>query len=375
MKKTILLFSALYLALSNAFALRVTIQNNSAIPRKNETVEINWNTIQQKLKLKPDETVVVTDASGREIPSQQLFEGKSSCQKLIFQVSVAPSSTIGFNINKGKPQSYPVKTFGRHVPERKDDYAWENDRVAFRIYGPALIKTDGPSNGIDVWCKRTEELIIDRRYAKELSGKGSYHTDWGDGLDFYKVGRTLGAGAMAPYSTDSLWLAQNWLTQETLDKGPVRTTFRLTYAPFNVNGQMISETRTISLDAGSQLNRIIEEYTPCQLPMNVAAGIVTRTGKDSVVADASKGYAIYIEPANTKDGQLCLAIVYAQPWKKVEQKHNHLLAVAEYKPNQKLTYYAGNGWSKWGFPSPPDWVEYIKTFSAQIRKPLKISIR
>ncbi len=375
MKKTALLFSFAYLAFTNVFAFRITVQNNSQIPRKNESIEISWATVQQKLKLKTGESIVVTDASGREIPSQQLFEGQKSCQKLLFQASVNPLSSTTFNINKGKPQSYTVKTFGRHVPERKDDYAWENDRVAFRIYGPALIKTDGPSNGIDVWCKRTEELIIDRRYQKELTGKGSYHTDWGDGLDFYKVGRTLGAGAMAPYLLDSLWLAQNWVTQETLDNGPIRTTFRLTYAPFSVNGQMVSETRTISLDAGAQLNRITEEFTQCQSPMKVAAGIVMRTGKDSLVTDAAKGYAIYIEPANAKDGQLCLAIVSAQPWKKTECKHGHLLAITEYKPNSKQTYYAGNGWSKWGFSTPTEWVNYIKSFSDQIRKPLKVTIK
>lgn len=28
--------------------------------------------------------------------------------------------------------------FCRQVPERMDDFAWENDRGAFRMYGPAL---------------------------------------------------------------------------------------------------------------------------------------------------------------------------------------------------------------------------------------------
>ncbi len=31
-------------------------------------------------------------------------------------------------------------TFCRFVPERSDDFAWENDNVAFRVYGPALAK-------------------------------------------------------------------------------------------------------------------------------------------------------------------------------------------------------------------------------------------
>ena len=30
-----------------------------------------------------------------------------------------------------------------YVPERKDDFAWENDKIAFRAYGKALRKTKG----------------------------------------------------------------------------------------------------------------------------------------------------------------------------------------------------------------------------------------
>ena len=29
-------------------------------------------------------------------------------------------------------------TYARFVPEREDDFAWENDLVAFRAYGPAM---------------------------------------------------------------------------------------------------------------------------------------------------------------------------------------------------------------------------------------------
>ena len=71
--------------------------------------------------------------------------------------------------------------------------------MAFRIYGQALVPIDGPSNGIDLWYKRTSDLIIDKWYANDLAGIASYHNDNGEGLDDYKVGRTLGAGAMAPY--------------------------------------------------------------------------------------------------------------------------------------------------------------------------------
>ncbi len=43
----------------------------------------------------------------------------------------------------------------RFVPERMDDFAFENDKVAFRVYGPAL-KNSQENNGTDCWLKRVD---------------------------------------------------------------------------------------------------------------------------------------------------------------------------------------------------------------------------
>lgn len=366
-----LLFTSLF-----AFALKVEITNPSNQKRTNEVVEVKWSSIADKLKLKTTDKLIVKDAVGSEIPSQIIYEGNETPQAVIFQIHVGANKTTFVNIIKGEPQTYPVRTFGRYVPERMDDYAWENDRVAFRMYGPALIKTDGPNNGIDIWCKRSEDLIVNKRYAKELTGKGSYHTDWGDGLDCYKVGRTLGAGAMAPFVDDSLWLAYNYVTQKTLDNGPLRTTFRLTYAPFQVKGNSaVTEIRTISLDAGAQLNKITEEYFGLTTPIPVVAGIVKRAAKDSVELNAKAGYAIYFEPRSAQDGEIDLAVIRPEGWEKAFVAKGHVLAQAQYTPNTKFTYYAGNGWSKWGFPTRQKWSEYIANLAARLQQPLIVTVK
>ncbi len=187
----------------------------------------------------------MTDSKGTEIPSQLIYDGQSDPQSLIFQADVKANGSSAYSITRGTPADYEAKAYGRFVPERMDDYAWENDRIAFRIYGPALIAKDGPSNGLDVWIKRTGKMVIDRWYADYLAGKNTYHDDNGEGCDCYKVGRTLGAGAMAPFIDDSLWLAINFETWQTLDNGPLRTSFRLTYPPFMADDVMVTETRTI----------------------------------------------------------------------------------------------------------------------------------
>jgi hypothetical protein len=66
-----------------------------------------------------------------------------------------------------------VMAFGRFVPEREDDFAWENDKVAFRIYGPSS-GGKGPVSGVDPWFKKVDYSIIDKWYAGFLEGI-SYH--------------------------------------------------------------------------------------------------------------------------------------------------------------------------------------------------------
>lgn len=41
---------------------------------------------------------------------------------------------------EGTPSQNESKVYGRFVPERYDDFAWENDKIAFRMYGKSLEK-------------------------------------------------------------------------------------------------------------------------------------------------------------------------------------------------------------------------------------------
>ncbi len=375
MKKLSFLFILALLAVISPLNAEIIVSNPSSLPRTNETIELKWAVVQSQTKLKDGQQVIVLDAAGKEIPSQVVFEGKKTPQKLIFQVILAPKKSTKFTLKTGTPQAYPQKAYGRFVQERKDDYAWENDRVAFRAYGPALVKVDGPSNGFDFWCKRAEKMVINERYKNDIAGTASYHEDHGDGLDCYKVGRTLGAGAMAPYTNNTLWLASNFVKQETLDNGPLRTTVRLTYAAFNVNGDStITEARIISLDAGSQLNKITEIYGNVKAVMPVVAGIVKRDGADSVAYNAQKGYAAYMEPA-TKDGIIYMALVLPRAWKSVKAEKGHILAETVYTPKTKLVYFSGAGWNKWGFPTRKSWVKYVQDFAQKLREPLNIIVK
>jgi hypothetical protein len=122
-----------------------------------------------------------------------------------------------------KNDSKRAKVFARHVPERADDFAWENDLVAFRAYGPAL-RTSTENAGIDVWSKRVPYPIINNWYDLQSRKLKSYHEDHGEGLDNYHVGASLGAGGSAIYLDGKLQLLETyarWSIQSITEKSVI----------------------------------------------------------------------------------------------------------------------------------------------------------
>lgn len=379
MKNIILgLFSVVFLAsCSSNKEIQITIENPSTFDRLTEVIEIPIDSIKDKVTLKDSAVYVVKNSAGEVIPSQVTYD-----RKLIFQPEVKANESKTFVISTDTARTYPAKTFGRLITERKDDFAWENDRVAFRIYAQALIATDGPSNGLDIWYKRTNDLVIDKWYEADLAGKASYHNDNGEGLDDYKVGRTLGAGAMAPYVNGKLWLNDNFISDEILDNGPLRTTVKLSYNDVDVDGRKVSESRTFSIDAGSQLTKVVQAYGVNE-PMQVAAGIIKRENGDSVIAAVDKGYIIYAEPKTNKAEGVYLSLLLPEgisesvvdTYEIGKNKYSHVLAVTTQQPKKPVTYYTGYGWAKFGFPTVGDFEKYILNFSDGLKQPLVIKYK
>ena len=268
MKNTILGFAAVLMA-SCTPALKVDVANTTQLERDDETVEIAWSEVAALEGVTPENVVVLND-DGEQIPSQVLFRGTAEPQALIFQTDADPMETKRFKIVTGVRENY-------------DDYAWENNKVAYRLYGPALETSPEKliTPGIDVWVKCTDKLVIDEWYAR-----GKYHHNFGDGMDCYKVGVTLGSGASLPFVDGKFWMMDhNYATARTLDNGPIRTTVELTYAPFNVDGTPVSLTKTISLDANQRFNRMDNVYEGDFAEMPIAAGFVRHDVKRLMTGD------------------------------------------------------------------------------------------
>lgn len=408
MKKVIYLFiAAITTSCSSSKIANITVTNTSTFDREKEIVEVPMTSLSKKRALTDKAYVVVLDSKGKEIPCQITYD-----RKIIFPVNVKANSDRKYTIKTGIPQKVATTTCGKKYPERVDDVAWENDRIAFRTYGPALQATGEQAFGYDIWAKRSQVPVVEARYkmeldattlaqieelkktnsnaAKELRESTSYHVDHGNGLDFYKVGPTLGAGTSAFYVDNTLIYPYCYKTEEILDNGPLRFTVKLIYNPLTVKEESsVIETRIISLDEGSQLNKAEISFTNIKETLPLATGIVLHQGSDDYKMSAQKGYIAYADPKDAASGQIYVGAVFpdkvnetklvpftGQESTKIKGGANgHILAISDYKPNTTFTYYFGAGWSKWGFKTPNDWYNYIELYSQKVKKPLTIIVK
>ncbi|MBO4431324.1 MAG: DUF4861 domain-containing protein [Bacteroidaceae bacterium] len=411
MKKTFVLILVFLLVATMHAADRLTITvSNPISSARMEMVEVDVAVLQKKLQTEKD--FVVTDADGNEIPSQVTHD-----QQLIFQVGVAGKGKSVYYVQKGTPQKYEVKAKGRFFVERQDEFGWENDCVAYRVYG------HGGAVGYDLFNKSTSDLMLDYWYASEqnqemrsvsqqLHERGyadladqvynayCYHIDHGKGMDCYTVGPTLGGGANALLNSDgSLFMPLCYKTFEVLDNGPLRFTVRFTYPEQDFNGEKVTETRTISLDAGSQFNRVTIAYQGLSKPVKMAAGtVVHKDNPNAYVLSQENGYMGYEDLGDASVYNVKYREVLAKQMGKIyigllfpdthitttyQQRENgiatgHILGIATYQPNTTYTYYFGSGWNKnpnTGFHSLTDWEAHLSHAALSVRNPLKISVK
>ena len=351
----------------------VFITNKAPIPLKEYLISIPWSQILEKNpSINSKQLVVIAATSKKQLPYQLEYKGTEIPQHLLVQLSIAVGATEKIVIQQGIPTRVSSKTFCRYVPERKDDFAWENDRIAFRVYGKALEGTKENANGIDVWVKRTNQLILNERYKR-----GEYHIDHGDGMDYYHVGFSLGAGNIAPYFNDSIYYPTNYREWKVLDNGPLRSSFQLSYDPWEVNGEKITMTKTISLDAGMQLSRIEVSFSFSKTDsLPVAVGIIKRNDPGTILLEQANGLMAYWEPTHLQDGTTGVGCLFLSPVKEVKVNNLHILSISQIPQGQSFVYYAGAAWDKAKLiTSASAWFTYLQGVKNLMKTPPEIKIR
>ncbi|MDR3652180.1 MAG: DUF4861 family protein [Paludibacter sp.] len=353
----------------------IFVTNNLGIDRKAEIVEVNLSDLNVSFDTK---LYVLKNNQNKEVPYQLIYNGNKRPQSLIFQIDVKPNSTIRYSMTEGKPSIVKPKTFARFVPERKDDFAWENDMAAYRMYGPALAN-ENPSNGVDFWAKCTDNLVIDQRYRDDIYNKISYHIDHGLGLDFYKVAHTMGCGGIAPFIDNKLCIGNHFTSYKVIEVGPLRSEFKLIYDSVKIADTFYKEEIIITTNAGSILNKACVKYIGANKKMELAAGIYLHDGKGILKQDVSTGISVYAEEAvsdyKVPAGSNYVGVYIPTKVIKAFVIDGEALMTNSYNAGDTFTYYFGGGWSKWHFPTDESWNNAVNNFREALRNPLKITVR
>jgi pectinesterase len=384
MRKNILLAFALLLAasaLSQEKQAIIRVKNPLGLDRPGEIVSVPWKHIKTKLPSLDQAAMSIREAQSNVDLVYQVadYNEDGNPDELVFQSSFKAAETKEFVVKQAteKASTFQPLTDARFVTPR-EDLAWENDRIAFRMYGPALAKE--VNNGIDIWTKRVRHLIVDKWYkGEEQDPKISYHEDHGEGADYFSVGRSLGAGACALLKDDSLYQPGVFAKHRIIATGPLQAIFELTFNPVVYEGKRITEVMRITLNAGVNLNRIDVTFSsePGKGKVAFAAGIVKRKGT-TTSSNSKAGWTSLWGLTTDKEeiGYLGTGIVMPRATlKEAREDSVHALIIGKAELGKSFTYYAGAGWTRSGdFASAEDWTKYLIEFAQRVQTPLVVRI-
>ena len=275
----------------------------------------------------------------------------------------APISAQGSAAAQSAPESQVI-AYGRFVREREDDFTWENDKVAFRIYGPSS-SGKGQVSGIDAWLKKVPYSIIDKWYAGHLQGV-SYHEDHGEGYDPYHVGDSRGVGGTAIWIDGKPWPAGKYNSYEVLEVSADLVRFNVKYEWDTPLG-IVAESKTISLALGDQLYSVHSVFTlngePAALP--VAIGLTTHdgaaqaTGNPEIggistwetIDDYGLGTGVLLAPDRVED------ILHVES---EDKDASHVWLITSSDEDGELNFRAGFAWEAAGeITSFKTWNKYL----------------
>jgi len=262
------------------------------------------------------------------------------------------------------------KVMARAVPERADDFVFENNLIAGRFYGKAL-EGNPTSPGVDIWVKLPGKLVADDWYAGAMQDPEYYHHDHG-GKDCYKVAVSLGGGASVPFIDGKLcWPATNYRSWEILEQKPSKVVFALHYPAWDAaEGITVALDKTVTVEADTYFVSVEDTYTFTGADeLTVAAGIKLHSAQqtvEQVLDDAPDRYAIWEKASDQsleeEDGMLGVALVLPGAEKVFScEELDHALLLKTVKSGESVSYCFGSCWSKADVKTPSDWFSLVSS--------------
>ncbi len=266
-------------------ARTIVVENPSAIKRKDALIVLTRAEVQQKTGVIPRNRFITVQYGKMPVvvqlddldqdgvwdeaawlhtfrPKQQVsfsiaITTRPAAVKAVVRAHVRqkhklPDNTFGPSLARDTmPYNNPNTDFTKQKlpPFLTEGPAWENDKVGFRKYFDVR-------NTVDIWGKVTPRMVLDEVGADPARSYHHFDSAWG--MDILKVGKSLGAGALALQTTldgkDTLVRfgrnVQHTIYEQVAD-GPVRAIFRIRYQNWKIAGlSPIQVTEEISIWGG-----------------------------------------------------------------------------------------------------------------------------
>jgi hypothetical protein len=268
-----------------------------------------------------------------------------------------------------KQQPAEPKVMARFVPERADDFVFENNLVAGRFYGKAL-EGNPTSPGIDIWVKLPGALVADTWYAEAQKDPEYYHHNHGDGKDCYKVAVSLGGGGSVPFVDEKLcYPATNYRTSEILHESPTEITFVLHYPEWQAGEIKVSLYKTVTVFADSYFCKVEDVYCFNKDSLTIAAGLFRHPEQNTIEAEAfgEDYYAVWehasdqsVEP---EDGMIGVAVIMpGADAVSIMDDGKHGVCLKKVASGEPLEYWFGSCWSKGEIIGFNQWFELASSF-------------
>ena len=345
-------------------SIKIEVENPGNMARPAADVVV---AIPELRKVAPDFTagavrIITATANGSnetiELPSQvDDLDGDGKADELAFQIDLGPGQTRGVTVEYGEPdqifrlrRDYPDRTSAL-FSAKYEGLGWESENIAFRLYFD-------PRNAIDIYAKRHRSLQL-RMYAIP---EYPYHEESPEGRDIFKVGDSIGIGAVAAWVDGKVVKAADVKerTWRIVSIGPVRAIVEVAYGGWDLGDKIVSVHSRITMWAGEHgfYNSVkVEPASAVTLVSGVtrAPGIPLEkfisSAPDSTACLATWGEQVLAPGATaTKmvQGQnLGLALITAnQKAEYVSDAANYLLKFAP--ENGVVTWYAMAAWDQEG---------------------------
>ena len=390
-----LLLSAgcMQVALSQGFAVKITVENSSLISRANEPVIVPWSKLPDRVRQANRENLRLLDDRGRSLAFQvDDMDGDGRPDELVFIADVESQERVTFALTDTAASlaspAGPLRTDAGNWKRTKsgrislddddgpgllrsqssyvfDGVGWESELIGYRLYLDER-------NALDVQAKRHPGL-----HWNFIGSSGlDYQLDAYWGMDVLHVGPALGVGGFGFWVSDSLVKPFPLESRRTriLARGPVRAVVRVDYVGWKVGGETVDVSLHGVIYRGSRVTLLTLSLLrgPSQ---TVAVGIVKHAGGTPVWNPDQGALFTLGRQSRTNDSLLLAVNVPGASVRKGEDGNNHLV-LFPLERNGARTYAVTALWEgeqerMWTRTGAAD---FLGTVSRRISHPLTISL-